>query len=422
MGAGFVRKLIFALFLCSAFVGPCAESRQLRFVSLLYRHGDRSPIKSFPTDPHQESAWPQGFGQLTQEGMRQHFGLGQTLRKRYQGFLGEQYQRQEIFVRSTDYDRTLMSAEANLAGLFPPNGSQVFNSNISWQPIPVHTVQESEDRLLSFPLPNCPRYDLLINETKKTEEYVNLTTSNKKFLEMVANKTGLNDVSLQSVWSVHDTLFCEQVHGMTMPDWVTTEVMQKLKILKDFSFSFMFGIYKREEKARLQGGVLLGHILKNISEAANASASDALKLIMYSAHDTTVVALQMALDVYNGKQAPYASCHIFELYKEDNGTFTVSMYYRNESDHEPYPLKLPNCVQFCPLQDFIHLTKSVISMDQEKECQLSSSLQDTEVIVGLTVCGCLLFLLILLLLTVLCRQKSNPNGYRHVLSDSEDHS
>lgn len=38
-----------------------------------------------------------------------------------------------------------------------------------------------------------------------------------------------------------------------------------------------------------------------------------------SQHDTTLVALQMALDVYNKIQAPYASCHLFELYQEDDG-------------------------------------------------------------------------------------------------------
>lgn len=53
----------------------------------------------------------------------------------------------QIFTRSTDYDRTLMSAEANLAGLYPPEGQQMFNPNISWQPIPVHTVPESEERV-----------------------------------------------------------------------------------------------------------------------------------------------------------------------------------------------------------------------------------------------------------------------------------
>jgi hypothetical protein len=53
----------------------------------------------------------------------------------------------QVYVRSTDFDRTLMSAEANLAGLFPPNEVQHFNPNISWQPIPVHTVPITEDRV-----------------------------------------------------------------------------------------------------------------------------------------------------------------------------------------------------------------------------------------------------------------------------------
>ncbi|KAM6360488.1 lysosomal acid phosphatase isoform 2-T2 [Alca torda] len=370
---------------------PPARPRSLRFVTLVYRHGDRSPIKAYPRDPYQEAAWPQGFGQLTQ-----------------------------IFIRSTDCDRTLMSAEANLAGLYPPEGQQIFNPNISWQPIPVHTVPESEERLLKFPLPLCPRYEQLQNETRHSAEYVNKTKENWQFLQMVANETGIRDVSLESVWSVYDTLFCEQAHKMDLPVWVTPDVMTQLKQLKDFGFEFLFGIYNRVEKARLQGGVLLDHIRKNLTKAANVSARQNLKLIAYSAHDTTLVALQMALDVYNKIQAPYASCHLFELYQEDDGNFSVEMFFQNETGKEPFPLTVPGCQHRCPLQRFLELTDPVVPQDWEQECQVASRVHDTELFVGLAVCGSILLLLIILLLTVLFRIQSQPPGYRHVSNEGEE--
>ncbi|XP_061466927.1 lysosomal acid phosphatase isoform X2 [Rhineura floridana] len=372
---------------------PVAQGRSLRFVTLLYRHGDRSPVKAYPRDPYQESAWPQGFGQLSL-----------------------------IYIRSTDFDRTLMSAEANLAGLYPPEDHQMFSPNISWQPIPVHTVPDSMERLLKFPLSPCPRYEQLQNETRQTAEYVNKTIQYMQFLEMVANRTGIQDVSLESVWSVYDTLFCEKTHEMQLPDWVTPEVMIQLKQLKDFSFAFLFGIHRRVEKARLQGGVLLSQIRKNLTLAANASTPHHFKMLMYSAHDTTLVALQMALDVYNGRQAPYASCHIFELYQEDDGNFSVEMFFRNESGKEPYLLQLPDCEQHCPLLKFMQITEPVISEDWKHECEIASTMKDTELIVVLTVCGSILFLLTVLLLTVLFRSKSHPPGYRHVSSKEEEQS
>lgn len=50
-----------------------------------------------------------------------------------------------MHIRSSDYNRTLMSAQANLAGLFPPSDGEKFDQSIGWQPIPVHTVPRDID-------------------------------------------------------------------------------------------------------------------------------------------------------------------------------------------------------------------------------------------------------------------------------------
>lgn len=43
-------------------------------------------------------------------------------------------------------------------------------------------------------------------------------------------------------------------HGKSPPGWVTPDVMETLKVLKNFGFQIMFGVYKRKEKCKLQGG------------------------------------------------------------------------------------------------------------------------------------------------------------------------
>lgn len=93
-------------------------------------------MKPYKNDPwFSEKYWLEGFGQLTKIGKQQMFELGAYLRQRYFKLLPEngQYNANDIYVRSTDVDRTLTSAAYALAAMFPPMNEQIWDKTLLWQ-------------------------------------------------------------------------------------------------------------------------------------------------------------------------------------------------------------------------------------------------------------------------------------------------
>nr|XP_025705214.1 testicular acid phosphatase [Callorhinus ursinus] len=335
----------------------------LVFVAVVFRHGDRAPLASYPTDPHKEAVttlWPRGLGQLTGEGVRQQLELGRFLRSRYEAFLSPEYRREEVYVRSTDFDRTLESAQANLAGLFPEAAPG--RPEAAWRPIPVHTVPVTEDKLLRFPTRSCPRYHELLREATEAAEYQTALEGWTDFLTHLENYTGLSLVGepLRRAWKVLDTLMCQQAHGLPLPSWASPNVLRTLAQISALDIGAHVGPPRAAEKAQLTGGILLDAILANFSRVQRLGLP--LKMVMYSAHDSTLLALQGALGLYDGHTPPYAACLGFEFRRrlgdpdEDAGNVTISLFYRNDSTGLPLPLSLPGCPRACPLGRFRQLT------------------------------------------------------------------
>ena len=132
------------------------DDSKMVFAIDVIRHGDRAPIADFPAAPHK---WPQGLGQLTPEGMRGEFELGKIFRSRYidkNHLLPATYDCDSMYVRASDIDRTLMSAECTLLGLYPMGQGPLMDDGKEgvpqrYQPIPIHTrPRETDDVLIAM--------------------------------------------------------------------------------------------------------------------------------------------------------------------------------------------------------------------------------------------------------------------------------
>ena len=143
----------------------------------------------------------------------QHYKLGKYFKKRYGCLLGDgSYSVDKVYVRSTDVDRTLMSAEANLARLFRPFGDQIWKKDLEWQPTPVHTVPRPQDYLVASER-RCDRFDYVMLQFMNTSAYTDLLTKYAPLIKYAEEYSGLTLRTVTDITNLYDTLFIERLKG-----------------------------------------------------------------------------------------------------------------------------------------------------------------------------------------------------------------
>jgi acid phosphatase len=341
-------RLFFLLLICTPSLLFAAD--KLVFAIDIIRHGDRTPIQSLPTINYQ---WKEGLGQLTAEGMQQEYEMGVKFRKKYieqTHLLPEHYEFGTIYVRSTDFERTLMSAESLLLGLYPHGtGPDTTNSGKSalphaYQPIPIFSAPSMYDDVISKHITHEERNRLMQRYVYSTKEWQQKNNELQSKYPLWSRLTGINIKSLDDLESIGDALYIHQIHHVPMPEGLSTKDIET--IIDTSNWVFMW-----EEKPLRVATVYSAQLMKNVANyLKQGSQKSKLKYVLLSAHDDTIASALSYMGAPINTVPPYTSTLNFSLYENGQNHFTVKITYNDSL------VFIPACGgMVCDLQKFIEL-------------------------------------------------------------------
>ena len=383
--------------ICLFFI-PISTPEKLIFASTHFRHGARAPnsIDSDSLDRVGEH-WP-APGQLTPVGMRMQYLLGLRNHKRYiedYKLLSPTYDPHEILVYSTNYNRTLMSVFSQIQGLYPhkPEFGRSLNEEQEIAAIPQVRVNESyikeevdimnnsalPDFMTVLPIRMISDVDKKANiysddtcvlaayeETKNSDQDSIIAVRyvfNEKYKKYLNEFFGENS-TYEFTWMTKfcDAFIASYTDQRNITDLKNTGIdfeeliescyeVQKIKF-RDYVLNGGKNKFDRLESSKLLREMM--RLMKqraddDINQVTEVNSADFSrpKMLMFSAHDTTVSCHEMAmincfnLDFDSFQLPKFTAQMTFEVTRKDDSEisdiskltyddYTVNYYFNDE--------------------------------------------------------------------------------------------
>ncbi|KRZ87115.1 Lysosomal acid phosphatase [Trichinella sp. T8] len=405
-------KCVAIRFIVVVIVFALPSEEALRLVQVVWRHGARAWLENTFLNCSHSSEY--GAGELSQVGFMEQYELGQFLHERYKNFLSE-FKMDEIYVRSTDTNRTILSALVNLAGLFPQNSNDSA-LHLNWQPIPVHSVPKDNDPLL-YAFSKCKKVDdIYWNEVMTSAPVLKLMHQYAELFDLLRKQTGFPLKTLDDIYQVYEPLYSlvnekkmsfKLIQTINMqiqndgflpclPEWLTVELYQIIENLYRVSTTFY---YNDQRIKPYRGGmnelcftflflqiyltgILLEHIANQIRKKIFGSIPKA-KYFGYSTHDLTLIGLLENLNVYNAENHPeFSAALMVELHETSTHGYTVELWYRTSLNNNTLKqLFIPECSPTCSAEEFLNFSKGKGVADWFEGCEslpstTTSTMQD----------------------------------------------
>lgn len=356
-------------------------NEKLLFVWEHFRHGARGSYKSFDYDNWIDmlnEKW-KGAGELTPLGMRMLYLLGISTRKKYKNFLSLEYNPNEIFIMSTDVNRTLISANSFLQGIYSNsidlnqnqiNRAIIQNSNYSKNlkskiinlknksiqeginVFPIHIYSTKDYKYQLYRAEYCPGIGPNLTRLRKSKGIQKVYNdifriTNEKFGKYIfkfMNKSIINEPDFLNDFkilkSLADSFIADYFDGRNMSIIKNSGINVEEFLDHCLNISLIISYYNYYG-IPLENTVEFGvsPIFKDIFDymerrifldkkgTPDKIISKSPKFVVVSGHDVSLAAIDLFLESKFGipfKRADYASSQIFELWKNKrNGKYYI---------------------------------------------------------------------------------------------------
>lgn len=439
----------------------CLALPTLKQVHVITRHGSRHPLTKDAQTLEEETSEKSA---LTPLGQQQHYQLGVWLRERYENELGNvlsEYSPSQVYMESSAFERTLVSAQSLALGLFPATtrGLQLIPDTPPTIPVYTH-ARHNDINIRAYD--KCPAFLDNLEQLYNSKTFDVMEVDAMPLLRRLAripafepytqNKDGAY-VPLQNLWNVYDAIHvakteCTNPNSpskvcQTLPDpslatsiseedWMEIqEVAHAVELLK----------YGPNVAKNMLGGTLWSTILERINNGLDEN-----RFYLTSAHYPTLLGLFAALGVpfqSLDKVIPeYASALILEVYQaEQSGEASVKMFYKSGMAVSASAIQLSETCRTdlgCSLPTFAnqmedkimtndywclacHNTDADVCIQQEfwalkQTCSsntTATSNTNNNLLAALFFAGMLTTLMVLMVLNTFCCRRPNHQGYNN---------
>ena len=384
-----MKAQIFTILLIFSSLKVIKSEEKIIFAWQIHRHGARAPYKGVVnnTDVYHEN-WTE-IEELTEVGKRMLYLLGVKTRKRYvdkYNLLSKEYNPQEIYIRSTDVNRTIESIESLLQGLYPIGTGPTLNKKIendhsrvfppnkkyynefekiiesynlsdgSALPFkmsiePIHLFYKPKHEFQLYDTNLCIGHKQKYLEQQNSKRIKDLADElNNHFDRLFFDLEGTNNQTfLYDYWTIYkymDGFVCDDTDSRKF-EYLFKNYEdfneKKLDLLRNYSKEYLWLDYSYvnypegyDNISIVANSYTMHSIInwmKNSIDGYEKNNSNYLKYVIYSAHDASIGALEHFMKYAFNTEVEYSSfaeSRYFELYIDENNEYRVR-YLKGEN-------------------------------------------------------------------------------------------